>query len=142
MLDTDFSSVIQMISHAVIPNSSQNTYAIYPVSVSSFDREDDETESRANEQIRNYWNILYTFRRYTGNGSTINLSPNGFVCEEEGNEVRCHVCHATYSNWQYLEYVEEMHRQISPNCPLLAQVNGPTISPVVQSERNQILPTT
>ena len=137
ILDTDFSSVIQ-ISHAVIPTSSHNTYAIYPVLGSGFGREEYGTQIRAHEEIRNNWNRLYTFRRYTGNGSAINLARGGFACEYEGNQVRCRLCPASYSNWQYPDNVEEIHRRLSPNCPFLAPVNGPTNSPVVQTETNAV----
>ena len=134
LINTDFCSIVQLTTHPVARTLPCRTYAVYPVSELPFDRQEDETEPRVDEGMGNYWNRLLSFRRYTGDGSAVSLARGGFVCEEEGNEVRCHVCHATYSNWQHLDNVEDRHRRLSPNCPLLALVNGATNSPVVQSE--------
>lgn len=67
------------------------------------------------EQMRYQWLRLESFSSYSGDGSPVHLARNGFY-HLSGNETCCFCCKVSYSKWTYSDNVQEIHRQISPNC--------------------------
>ena len=70
------------------------------------------------EQMRYEWLRLMSFSNYTGGGSPVHLARNGFY-HSGNNETRCICCNTSHSSWTYSDNVQETHRRISPNCPLV-----------------------
>ncbi|XP_062601966.1 baculoviral IAP repeat-containing protein 3-like [Saccostrea cucullata] len=64
---------------------------------------------------------LQTFLNFPASGyvSTIKLAKEGFYFTGDGDRVVCFACGFERSRWRGDDCPREIHRQISPNCPLL-----------------------
>ncbi|KAI8745585.1 E3 ubiquitin-protein ligase XIAP [Biomphalaria glabrata] len=66
-------------------------------------------------------NRLRTFANYPCSAikSALVLAQSGFVYTGNGQEVTCVFCQAVRTSWRCDEDVEEVHRTLSPSCPLM-----------------------
>lgn len=78
---------------------------------------DDAVEAR----MRLEWFRVTTFQTYPANVgvSTVKLANNGFYYTGHTTETRCYFCRQTYDQWSEESNIEAIHRQISPDCPLI-----------------------
>ncbi|XP_055882704.1 inhibitor of apoptosis protein-like [Biomphalaria glabrata] len=77
---------------------------------------------------------LYTFFKYPQNAakSAILLATEGFVYLGSGTDlddiVMCHFCYKVKNRWQPLDDIPEVHKQLSPDCSMVTQINCSNIS--------------
>ena len=103
----------------VLANADHDIVA-FPGLQSYFDSLRNGNTPSLQERMSYEWLRLMTFSNYTEGGSPVHLARNGFY-HSHNNETHCFCCNTSYSNWTYSDNVQEVHRRISPNCPL---VNG------------------
>ncbi|XP_052808347.1 uncharacterized protein LOC128237132 isoform X2 [Mya arenaria] len=86
-----------------------------------FDRVNTGIPLSEGEQHQFEWLRFISFNHYQGNGNGIVLARNGFYHHPEDgpNSTRCFACGFRYNEWEMFDNVDEIHRQQSPNCPLL-----------------------
>ena len=90
------------------------------------------------ERMAYEWLRLLSFSSYTGGGCPVHLARSGFY-HHHGNETHCFSCNVSYSDWNYTDNVEEIHRRISPNCPFIVggMASNGNISIEAGREENQ-----
>ncbi|KAK6993419.1 baculoviral IAP repeat-containing protein 2-like isoform X1 [Biomphalaria glabrata] len=77
---------------------------------------------------------LYTFFKYPQNAakSAILLATEGFVYLGSGTDlddsVMCHFCYKVKNRWQPYDDIPEVHKQLSPDCSMVTQINCSNIS--------------
>ncbi|KAL4233270.1 Baculoviral IAP repeat-containing protein 2 [Mactra antiquata] len=84
------------------------SYTVFPLSA-QFDRMNHEK------------NRFSTFENYEGSGISLRLAKNGFY-HDHGNGPSftvCYCCNFDCSDWQRHSNIEQRHRGLNPNCPLL-----------------------
>ena len=67
----------------------------------------------------------------------IKLAKNGFYYTGSGNNCKCAFCGVVYGNWRYTDDPEEVHRRLSPNCPLVHDRMNTNNIPINARERLQ-----
>ncbi len=63
-----------------------------------------------------------TFKSYKGNGCSKLLSVDGFYYD--GLDVKCAYCDVKKNDWEIYHDVNSIHKQISPNCPVIKDPNS------------------
>ncbi|XP_061192091.1 baculoviral IAP repeat-containing protein 3-like [Saccostrea echinata] len=88
-------------------------------------RRQEDARSISSEESPHSMNLelvrLGTFKNFPASGyiSTIKLAKEGFYFTGNGDRVVCFACGSERSRWKAGDIPREIHRQISPNCPLL-----------------------
>ncbi|XP_052245840.1 uncharacterized protein LOC127854816 isoform X1 [Dreissena polymorpha] len=107
------------------PEQLHQTVAVYPIR--SFRNRVNTGEPITREQEMQFeWLRFITFHNYEGGGNGIALARNGFYHDHDQgpNATRCFACDVVCEEWTLSDNVEQTHRRLSPNCPLLHNNSG------------------
>ena len=116
-LNRELQNITKRFNDDYLRNADRNIVAL-PGLQSYFDSLNNGQTPSLQEQMRYEWLRLMSFSNYTGGGSPVHLARNGFYHSGNG-ETRCFRCNTSHSSWTYSDNVQETHRRISPNCPLV-----------------------
>ena len=118
-LDSELNSFLRSLER-IVEKKVTNDVVAFPGLQQYFEKLNGGQTPSLQEQMPYEWLRLISFSNYTGGGSPVHLARNGFY-HSHNNETRCFSCNISHAGWTYSDNVQEVHRRISPNCPL---VNG------------------
>ena len=67
----------------------------------------------------------------------IKLAKYGFYYTGSGNNCKCAFCGLVYGNWRYTDDPEDVHKRLSPNCPLVHDRMNTNNIPINATEGSQ-----
>ncbi|KAK3099468.1 hypothetical protein FSP39_004935 [Pinctada imbricata] len=112
--------------------SFNSTYTVYPVNtLTEYYREiESNPETSFLERMQFDMFRTSTFSEFPKNSpvSTLMLAKAGFYYEGKEDEVKCFKCGKKYRNWQPLDDPIQIHRAISPLCPIVSELGTSTSS--------------
>lgn len=106
-----------------------------------FDMINSDSNPSVEDRLHFEWLRFITFERYQGEGNAIALARNGFYHDENlsPSGTMCIYCKIAKANWKMSDNVEEQHRSLSPDCPLLRN-NSDIVSQNVSIEEGDCPP--